>query len=113
MSLKQSLCISESPKWHLSRACVSQSPQNVTLTEFVYLESSNYHLKQSLYISRVLKVSLKAEFVYLRATKMSLKQSLCISRVLKLSLKAEFVYPRVLKMSLKQSLCISSPQNDT
>ncbi len=51
MSLKQSLCISESPKCHLSRVCVSQSPRNVTKAEFVYIGVPKVSLKQSLCIS--------------------------------------------------------------
>ncbi len=51
MSLKQSLCISDSPKCHLSRVCVSQIPRNVPNAEFVYLGVPKMSLKQSLCIS--------------------------------------------------------------
>ncbi len=51
MSLRQSLCISESPKCHLSRVCVSQSPRNVPKAEFVYLGVPKVSLKQSMCIS--------------------------------------------------------------
>ncbi len=58
MSLKQSLCISESPKCHFSRVCVSRSPQSDTYAEFVYLRVPKMSLKQSLCISESSKYNL-------------------------------------------------------
>ncbi len=64
MSLKQSLCISDSPKCHLSRVCVSQIPRNVPNAELCI---------------GVPKMSLKAEFVYLGVPKCNLS-IVCVSQ---------------------------------
>ncbi len=64
MSLKHSLCISESPKCHLSRVCVFRSPQSVILAEFVYPGVPKVTLKQSLCISESPKCHLSRVCVY-------------------------------------------------